>query len=170
MIGEDMGDSVVVGQITADGRWKEHDGTAAEPGLYVVCGGGFVNMFHIPTQEQVAAAAAEKAAIQSAESGVPMPSIEGKTSDELDRELRALPAQSPRVQEFLAAVALVCKQYGYSIAHEDSGGAFEIVDDEDNDWLLSAHDCTLAGRKLDAEKRVIRDEAMRLYREESARN
>lgn len=47
----------------------------------------------------------------------------------------------PKVDEFIEAVLDVCKKYGYSIAHEDVHGAFEIHIGYDEDyagWLRKA--------------------------------
>jgi hypothetical protein len=42
--------------------------------------------------------------------------------------------------EFVEAVIALCKQAGYSISHEDSQGAFEIVeyDEYTADWLRAS--------------------------------
>ena len=50
--------------------------------------------------------------------------------------------QTPKdVISFLKEIECVCKNHGYSIAHEDGHGAFEIENYSDgtNEWLQSAH-------------------------------
>jgi hypothetical protein len=48
----------------------------------------------------------------------------------------------PKVDEFIEAVLAVCKQYNFSIGHEDGHGAFEIrsgYDEGNASWLRHAH-------------------------------
>lgn len=49
---------------------------------------------------------------------------------------------SPSVDSFLEEVLEVCRKHGMSISHEDSQGAFEIVDYSEDaaGWLLEAYD------------------------------
>lgn len=58
--------------------------------------------------------------------------------------------ESPRIDAFLEEVKEVCCRYGLVIAHEDTGGAFEIMDLDTADdnvvvWLQHAIDSTKAG-------------------------
>lgn len=48
---------------------------------------------------------------------------------------------APRVDIFLAEVVEVCRKHGFSIGHEDTGGAFVVdtFDDNTAEWLLAAH-------------------------------
>lgn len=52
--------------------------------------------------------------------------------------------ENPAIDAFIAEVMEVSKRHGFSIAHEDYQGAFEIHDyyEGDADWLLNAHDDT----------------------------
>ena len=47
---------------------------------------------------------------------------------------------TPAADEFLADILAVCKEYGLSISHEDTHGAFVIVqyNDKASEWLLNA--------------------------------
>lgn len=49
--------------------------------------------------------------------------------------------KSDAVDSFLNDIAIVCKQHGMSISHEDSQGAFivEKFSDDKADWLADAH-------------------------------
>lgn len=48
----------------------------------------------------------------------------------------------PEVDAFLAEIVEVCKRHGLSIQHEDSGGAFQVVEfyEPAMEWLLDADD------------------------------
>jgi len=49
--------------------------------------------------------------------------------------------ENKKVDRFIEDVIKVCKNYGFSISHEDSFGAFEITDinKHDIEWLRCAH-------------------------------
>lgn len=49
-----------------------------------------------------------------------------------------------QIDAFISDVLNVCKQHGLSISHEDSHGAFIVVDyaEEFDKWLRDAHDGT----------------------------
>lgn len=46
----------------------------------------------------------------------------------------------PKVDAFLEAIDVVCKQHGFAICHEDEHGAFivRLYSDYSSDWLESA--------------------------------
>jgi hypothetical protein len=50
--------------------------------------------------------------------------------------------ESERIEVFLNAIEQECRRHGLSIAHEDSHGAFEIVEfnEPDLEWLRGAKD------------------------------
>lgn len=52
--------------------------------------------------------------------------------------------ENPRVDAFLAELESVYRRHGLALSHEDTHGAFEVVEakDFDFDWLHDAHDAT----------------------------
>jgi sugar phosphate isomerase/epimerase len=48
------------------------------------------------------------------------------------------------VKKFIEELVKVCEDYGFSIGHEDTHGAFKINNytADDIEWLRSATDCT----------------------------
>jgi hypothetical protein len=51
---------------------------------------------------------------------------------------------NPKIESFLKAIDDVCREHGFSIAHEDSGGGFMIerYSKKRRDWLFDASDDT----------------------------
>lgn len=52
--------------------------------------------------------------------------------------------QSPQVKAFLAEIAELCREHGLSLSHQDSQGAFQVIQfsEEACEWLLDAEDET----------------------------
>lgn len=52
--------------------------------------------------------------------------------------------ENKSIDNFLNEIMEICKKYNFSISHEDSNGAFQIIkwDEEYGEWLSGAHDST----------------------------
>ena len=52
--------------------------------------------------------------------------------------------ENPKIDAFIEEVVRVSRKHGLAIAHEDIGGAFEIVTLSESEivWLQLAHDAT----------------------------
>jgi len=51
--------------------------------------------------------------------------------------------QSENVKEFIKDIIAIYKLHGMSLSHEDTQGAFKVVDltDENINWIKAARDC-----------------------------
>ena len=50
-------------------------------------------------------------------------------------------AEAPEVDAFLKEIVVVCKKHGMWLGHEDAHGAFKVVTEPTDDWLMCSHDC-----------------------------